>query len=69
MIFSKETGKCCAYCEHSVAICKSDTVMCAKKGIVRVDGICRKFVYSPFKRTPAPLPVQKETFAKEDFEI
>lgn len=69
MIFSKETAKCCALCEHSVVVCQSDTVLCPKKGVVRADGVCRKFIYSPFKRTPVPPPVQQDVFTKEDFEI
>ncbi|MBR6793869.1 MAG: hypothetical protein IKM48_05885 [Clostridia bacterium] len=55
MIFSTEIEKICAYCEHGKPICGTDDIICPKKGIVRADHSCKKFLYSPLRRTP-PKP-------------
>ncbi len=52
----------CAFCEHATPL-PPDTdgnvnVLCAKKGLVRERGLCRKFIYDPLKREPAsPLSI------------
>lgn len=56
MIFSKEIEKICAYCEHGRPILGTDDVICSKKGLKKADSRCRKFLYTPLRRTPpAPL--------------
>lgn len=56
MIFSKEIEKICAYCEHGKPIFGTDDIICSKKGLKKADSCCRKFLYSPLRRTPpAPL--------------
>ena len=55
MIFSKEVEKICAYCEHGCPIYGTDDVICAKKGLVRANFRCKKFLYTPLRRVP-PKP-------------
>lgn len=56
MVFSKEIEKICAYCEHGRPILGTDDVICSKKGLKKADHHCRKFLYTPLRRTPpAPL--------------
>lgn len=69
MIFSKNIEKCCAYCTHADPIILKDQVLCPKMGIVRADFCCRKFLYSPLKRSPAPHVLKKETFSPDEFKI
>ena len=59
MIFSKEIEKICAYCEYGKNIHGTDDVICSKKGLVRADYSCRKFLYSPLRRTP-PKPFEPD---------
>ncbi|MBQ6823983.1 MAG: hypothetical protein IJP27_04980 [Clostridia bacterium] len=56
MIFSKEIEKICAYCEYGKPIIGTDDIICPKKGLVRADSCCKKFLYSPLRRTP-PKPL------------
>ena len=56
MIFSKEIEKICAYCEHGKAIIGTDDIICAKKGLKKADNCCKKFRYTPLRRTP-PAPI------------
>jgi hypothetical protein len=56
MIFSKEIEKICAYCEYGKSIFGTDDVLCSKKGLVKADGYCKKFLYTPLRRTP-PKPL------------
>ncbi|MBQ7935348.1 MAG: hypothetical protein IJ333_03255 [Clostridia bacterium] len=60
MIFSKEIEKVCAHCEHGKKICGTEDVICSKKGLVKGDFCCSKFLYTPLHRTPPkPLKVHK----------
>ena len=56
MIFSKEIEKVCAYCEFGKPIFGTEDIICAKKGLVKADGRCKKFLYTPLRRTP-PKPL------------
>lgn len=48
----------CRYCDKSTLLTRADKVLCRKKGIVNVDGECKKFRYDPLKRVPvAPPPL------------
>ena len=55
MIFSKDVEKICAYCEHGKPILGTEDIICEKKGLVRADYCCRKFLYTPLRRKP-PRP-------------
>lgn len=69
MIFSKNIEKCCAYCERAKKIALNEQVLCPSKGLVNADFYCKKFVYTPLKRTPSPQIFKKDDYTKEDFEI
>ena len=59
MIFSKDIDKICAYCEHGKPILGTDDIICSKKGLVKADGCCKKFLYTPQRRTP-PKPLNPD---------
>ncbi len=59
MIFSKEIEQICAYCEHGKPILGTEDIICPKKGLVKADFKCKKFVYTPLRRTP-PKPLQPD---------
>ena len=44
--------KMCRTCERAELLVDTDTVLCERKGIVRADGVCRKFIYDTLKRIP-----------------
>lgn len=44
---------CCKICANS-AETDGDVLFCKKKGMVEPSGSCRKYVYDPLKRVPAP---------------
>lgn len=45
----------CAHCEYAGSTYDDEYVVCVKKGVVRAQGACRKFIYDPLKRKTAPL--------------
>lgn len=59
MIFSKEIEKICAYCEYGKTIHGTEDIICPKKGLVRADHSCKKFLYSPLRRKP-PKPLNPD---------
>ncbi len=69
MIFSKDITPVCAYCEHGRQIASTDDVICKKKGIVKANFGCRKFRYTPLKRTPPKKAAENNTYTKEDFQF
>lgn len=54
-MFSKDIEKICAYCEYGTNL-QNDDVLCKKKGIVRSNFSCKKFLYDPTKRIPKKKP-------------
>ena len=61
--------KLCRSCEHAELLVDSGVVLCERKGIVRADGLCRKFIYDPLKRIPPKnAPAQKLEFVDIDAE-
>ena len=55
MIFDRDIVPCCAYCAHGSCV-GFEEVVCKKRGLVPVDGNCRRFVYDPFQRVPDRPP-------------
>lgn len=49
----------CAFCEHGTPVPRdtegNTLVLCDKKGLVRENGVCRRFSYDPLKREPAEI--------------
>lgn len=46
----------CAYCEFATVLEDGQNVLCNKKGVVRDNYSCRKFIYDPLKRKPVCRP-------------
>ena len=55
----------CLFCEHATQLKINNNVLCKYKGVVEEDYVCRKFIYDPLKRTPAPKP-KLITLSKDD---
>jgi len=63
MLFRKKIKKSCSYCQYGAKL-DDDMVLCPKRGMVSMDGKCRKFKYDPFKRIP--LKAKAPDFKKYD---
>lgn len=44
------------------------SVLCPRKGVMRMDDKCRRFSYDPLKRTPDVSP-ELPVYREEDFKI
>lgn len=65
-LFGRNIEPRCLYCEFGKQTSQQNIILCRNKGIVNNDYYCKKYRYSPFKRTPkrmANLPI----FDREDF--
>ena len=51
MLFRKKIARSCSYCAYGTKL-DDEQVLCIKKGVVAVNGSCRKFSYDPCKRVP-----------------
>jgi hypothetical protein len=69
MLFRKKMPKSCVYCTHGTKL-NEDQVLCVKKGVVSIEGKCRKFRYDPCKRIP-PRPKMPDfsQYSSEDFTL
>ena len=63
MLFRKKISRACSYCQYGTQI-DTEQILCIKKGVVPVDGKCRKFCYDPCKR----IPVKAKALDTEKFE-
>ena len=55
----RDIEKACRMCEHAELLVDENVVLCERKGIVKADGCCRRFIYDTLKRIPpknAPAP-------------
>ncbi len=69
MLFRKKMERSCTYCQYGTQI-DEEQVLCTKKGVVSVDGKCRKFEYDPCKRIPPrPKALDSSKFDQEDFSL
>ena len=69
MLFRKKIERSCIYCANGTMI-DDEQVLCVKKGVVPVDGKCRKFDYDPCKRIPAkPKALDFQKYEKEDYSL
>lgn len=69
MLFRKKIQKSCIYCAHATKL-DEEQALCIKKGIVSLDGKCRKFSYDPCKRIPVkPKAPDLSKFKEEDFAL
>lgn len=67
-IYGNDISPKCEYCEFGEAVKGGEEILCVKKGVMRPDFFCKKFKYSPLKRTPKTLKVSSD-FSAEDFSL
>jgi len=69
MLFRKKILRSCHYCSKGTKLNESQ-VLCVKRGLVSIDGSCRKFTYDPCKRIP-PKPKVSDfsRYDNEDFSL
>lgn len=58
----------CEYCVHGRLAADEETVLCPKKGIMRLDDACRRFQYDILKRKPRKAP-ELSGYSAEDFAL
>ena len=69
MLFRKKMERRCSYCLHCTSLNEAQ-VLCAKRGIMPVDGGCMKFRYDPCKRIPSkPKALDFSKYDKEDYSL
>lgn len=69
MLFRKKVPRSCTYCLHGTML-NDEEVLCAKRGVVSVNRVCRKFTYDPFKRTPPkPKASDFKKYDNEDYSL
>lgn len=69
MLFRKKIQKSCAYCQYGTKL-NDEQVLCIKKGVVSMDGKCRKFTYDPCKRIPVKAKaLDFEKYNEEDYSL
>ena len=69
MLFRKRIEKSCTYCQFGTKL-NEDECLCIKKGIVSLDGKCRKFTYDPYKRMPQKVKaLDFEKYKEEDYSL
>ena len=69
MLFRKNIDPRCAYCQRGAQINERE-VACVKRGIMPVEGSCRRFRYDPLKRVPPrPAPLETAQLKESDFSL
>lgn len=69
MLFRKKIERRCQYCARCARL-GQDTALCTKKGVVLLDGSCRRFRYDPLKRVPVHLkPLDFSKFDDTDYSL
>ncbi|MBO5892079.1 MAG: hypothetical protein J6Q30_05130 [Oscillospiraceae bacterium] len=69
MLFKKRIEKSCSYCAYCTKL-NDEQALCIKRGVVELNGKCRKFVYDPCKRIPVkPKAVDFQKYDSEDFSL
>lgn len=69
MLFRKKIQRSCSYCTYGTKI-DDEQVLCMKKGVVAVDGKCRKFQYDPCKRIPVkPKALDFSKYDEQDYSL
>ena len=69
MLFRRKIARSCHYCSNATKL-NEIQVLCVKRGIVSIDGGCRKFSYDPCKRIP-PKPKASDfsRYDNDDFSL
>lgn len=53
--YEAEIERFCKYCGKAATLSDPDKMLCKKHGVVEAGYCCRRFVYDPLKREPAPM--------------
>ncbi len=67
-LFGNNIEPSCSYCKYGKYNNSENIILCVKVGVVEPYDSCKKFKYSPLKRTP-PQPISIEKFDVRDFDI
>ena len=68
-LFRKKIEKVCSLCAYCTKL-NDESALCIKKGVVNLDGKCRKFSYDPCKRIPAkPKALDFHKYDEEDYSL
>lgn len=69
MLFRKKIERACQHCAYSAKL-NDEQMLCTKKGVVSIDGACRKFSYDPLKRIPPkPKALDFKKYEEDDFSL
>ncbi|NLP48645.1 MAG: hypothetical protein GX345_06850 [Clostridiales bacterium] len=68
LLNSKKISPQCSLCVHGKPTPDGLGILCIKKGLMRPDSKCRRFLYDPLKRVPRRQPALP-TINPEDFEF
>ncbi len=68
-LFNKKNyTKCCANCFYGRMPKDKLSVLCEKKGIMRLDDTCKGYKYDPLKRIPNRL-ILSGNYTEDDFKL
>ena len=67
-LFNEDLPPACEYCEHGRLGSDFKMILCKHRGVVSPYFRCKKFRYSPIRRTPKRLPKLPD-FNPSDFSI
>lgn len=69
MLFRRKIERRCAYCLHGTKL-DDRQILCTKRGVMPVEGQCRKFRYDPCKRIPGKAKaLDFGKYDKEDYSL
>ena len=69
MLFRKKIDRFCGYCIHCTKL-NEDRVLCAKKGVMPINGKCARFSYDPCKRVPGKAKaLDLSKYDQEDYSL
>ena len=69
MLFRKKIERSCGYCIHCTKL-DEDSVLCAKKGVMSLNGKCARFSYDPCKRVPGKAKaLDLSKYDQEDYSL
>lgn len=67
--YNDDNEKICALCEYGRLSPDNASVLCIKRGVMKLDSTCRKFKYDPFKREPKHANSSLMQFDPKEFEL
>ncbi len=69
MLFRKKIDPYCGYCLHCTKL-NDEQILCVKRGVMPIEGKCRKFAYDPCKRIPGKAKaLDFSKYDKEDYSL